>query len=134
MKNMKLIKKSDAAAAVALLVFAANSGHADSTNAPASGRYASVTSEPYGFTVGAEPCTLGAGVAANWRFADHLGIGGGFDHARITGNRKINGVAYGATVRFMSEPLTLDLYPWKKSSFRVSAGVMFNQFDLNGTA
>jgi len=33
----------------------------------------------------------------------------------------------------MSEPLTLDIYPWKKHSFHVSVGVLFNQNKLTGT-
>ena len=34
----------------------------------------------------------------------------------------------------MSEPLTLDIYPWKKHSFHISAGLQFNQNQLTGTA
>ena len=34
----------------------------------------------------------------------------------------------------MSEPLTLDIYPWKEHSFHVSLGVLFNQNRLTGTA
>jgi hypothetical protein len=34
----------------------------------------------------------------------------------------------------MSEPLTLDIYPWKKHSFHISVGMLFNQNELTGTS
>jgi len=34
----------------------------------------------------------------------------------------------------MSEPLNLELFPWKRSSFHVSLGMLFNEERLNGTA
>jgi len=87
--------------------------------------------------------TLGIGIGtdtifgggASWRFSDHLGTRFGvgysdfsFDHVNISGNH------YDATLRLLGEPLTLDVYPWQKSSFHFSFGVLFNQNELTGTA
>src|SRR5204863_2148694 len=41
---------------------------------------------------------------------------------------------YDAKIRVMSEPLTLDIYPWKKHSFHISLGLQFNQNRLTGSA
>jgi hypothetical protein len=89
------------------------------------------------------PGTVGAGVgtdgifcvAGSWRFSDHLGMRLGVNGAGASfGNVGIAGINYNATMRFLSEPLTLDVYPWQKSSFHVSLGMMFNQNQLTGTA
>ena len=42
----------------------------------------------------------------------------------------IGDLKYNAKVRLMSEPLTLDIYPWKRHSFHVSVGMLFNQNEL----
>src|SRR5208283_5919131 len=36
--------------------------------------------------------------------------------------------------RLMSQPLNLELYPWKRSSFHLSLGALFNEERLSGTA
>ena len=40
--------------------------------------------------------------------------------------------SYNAKLRLQSEPLTLDFFPWKNHSFRISAGIAFNQNQLTG--
>ena len=86
------------------------------------------------FTAGVEAGTTGAGVAGNWRFSHHFGIGGGFDYFRYSYNGKIQGNNYDAKLRLMSEPATLNLYPWRNRSFRISVGALFNENHLTGTA
>ncbi len=87
------------------------------------------------FTVGAEVGTTGYGGGASWRFMDHLGVGGGFDYFSYSlNNRNIQDATYSGNLRLQSEPLTLDLYPGKRSSFHLSVGALFNQDQVTGTA
>ena len=59
----------------------------------------------------------------------------GFDYWQYSDSGlAIKALKYDAKVRFMSEPLTLDIYPWKKHSFHISVGMLFNQNRLTGTA
>jgi hypothetical protein len=75
---------------------------------------------------------IGAGVS--WRFSDHLGVRAGIGYAEATWNDLgIGGLQYDARLRLLDEPLTLDFYPWRKRSFRVSAGLWLNQNELSGT-
>jgi len=46
----------------------------------------------------------------------------------------IAGIDYHAKLQLLSEPLTLDLYPWKSRSFHVSVGALFNQNEVTGGA
>jgi hypothetical protein len=87
------------------------------------------------WTVGLEAGTTGAGVFGSWRFCDYLGVRAGFDYFQWTENNlSIADFRYSAKLRLMSEPLTLDIYPWKAHSFHISAGVMFNQNQLTGSS
>jgi hypothetical protein len=87
------------------------------------------------WTLGAEIGTTGIGGFGSWRFAPHLGLRAGFDYFQWTeDNLHIENLYYNAKVRLMSEPFTLDIYPWQKHSFRISAGVMFNQNQLTGSS
>lgn len=84
-------------------------------------------------SVGLEVGTTGPGVSASWRFADHFGVRGGFNYFRYEHDDEIEGVDYDATLRLMSEPLTFNYYPWRRGSFYISAGILFNQNRLTGT-
>jgi hypothetical protein len=76
----------------------------------------------------------GAGGFVSWRFFDHLGVRGGFDYFQWTeDDLHIANLHYDTKLTMMSEPLTLDIYPWKNHSFHLSAGVLFNQNKLTGT-
>jgi hypothetical protein len=87
------------------------------------------------WTVGVEAGSTGAGVFGSWRFYDYLGVRAGFDYFQWTENNlSIADFRYSTKLRFMSEPLTLDIYPWKAHSFHISAGVMFNQNQLTGSS
>jgi len=87
------------------------------------------------WTVGLEAGTTGAGGSLSWRFADHFGARAGFDYFEYSDSGlAIKSLTYDAKLRLMSEPLTLDIYPWKAHSFHISAGVQFNQNRLTGTA
>ena len=44
----------------------------------------------------------------------------------------IEDLTYNVRAQLLTEPLTLDFYPWKAHSFHISAGVMFNQNMLLG--
>lgn len=85
------------------------------------------------FTVGAEVATPGVGGSASWRFADHWGARAGFNYWSYSQNgNEIEGIKYNTDLRLMSEPIALDIYPWKKSSFRITVGIMLNQNELTG--
>jgi hypothetical protein len=87
------------------------------------------------WTVGADAGSPGFGGFGSWRFYDYLGVRAGFDYFQWTENNlSIGDLNYNAKVRLMSEPLTLDIYPWKKHSFHFSAGLLFNQNQITGTS
>jgi hypothetical protein len=89
------------------------------------------------WTVGIEAGTEGIfGGAASWRFSDHLGLRVAADYAEASLGHHVGiaGIHYDAKLRLLSEPLLLDWYPWKKHSFHVGLGLMFNQNELSGTA
>ena len=86
------------------------------------------------FTLGAEAGTTGVGGAFNWRFTDHFGARAGFHYFSISDNNKdIEGISYNTDLTLMSEPLALDIYPWKTKSFRITVGVLLNQNELEGS-
>jgi hypothetical protein len=59
----------------------------------------------------------------------------GFDYFESSENDvDIKEITYSAKLRLMSEPLTLDFYPWKRHSFHISVGALFNQNRLTGNA
>lgn len=87
------------------------------------------------WTLGAEFGSTGIGGSLSWRFADHWGVRTGFDYFQWTeDDYEIKNLHFDAKIRVMSEPLTLDIYPWTRSSFHISAGVQFNQNKLTGNA
>jgi hypothetical protein len=88
----------------------------------------------HGLTLGLEAGTTGAGGRADWRFMDHFGVGTAFDYFSYSDSATIQGITYNADLRLMSQPLTLNLYPWASHSFHVSLGVMFNENQLKGDA
>jgi hypothetical protein len=89
------------------------------------------------FTLGLEASSTGPGVAADWRFAEHFGaragVNGFFGASIDIGNRDIEGINYDAKLKLMSEPLAVDFYPWKASTFRVTVGILFNQNEIKGS-
>lgn len=85
------------------------------------------------FSLGAEAGTTGFGGAASWRFADHLGVRAGMNYFSYTDKtREVEGIKYNAKLKLMSEPIGIDFYPWKARSFRITAGVLINQNQLEG--
>jgi len=79
--------------------------------------------------------TTGFGGSGSWRFHDYLGLRLGGDFFQYSKNdAEIKGIHYDAKLRLLSEPLTLDIYPWPKHSFHISVGAMFNQNELTGTS
>jgi len=87
-------------------------------------------------TFSLEAASTGPGFAANWRFTDHFGaragVNGFFGSSIDIGNRDIEGINYDTSLKLMSEPLALDIYPWKKSTFRVTVGILLNQNEVEG--
>lgn len=72
------------------------------------------------WTLGVDAGTTGLGGSLSWRFADHFGARTGFDNLEYSDNGlAIKGLIYSANIRVMSEPLTLDIYPWKEQSFHI---------------
>jgi hypothetical protein len=103
------------------------------------------------FTLGAEASSTGLGGSFSWRFTDHFGARVGINYFEYSDSGDefmgaqvdiVNPVAPGTPVigqatfdkkyRLMSEPIGLDIYPWKKSSFRITVGVMINQNEATG--
>lgn len=95
--------------------------------------------KPYPISINAEAGTTGLGGTVAWRFLPRLGIRGGMHYLRYTtpdfeveDDESIT--TYNARLQLQSQPLTLDIHPWKKSSFRISAGVLFNQNEFTGNS
>lgn len=73
------------------------------------------------------------GASLGWRFSDHFGLRTGYDWFTFSRGEALSDVTYDIKLKMQSEPLLLDLYPWKKRSFRMSAGVLFNQNSLKSS-
>jgi hypothetical protein len=87
------------------------------------------------FTLGIEGGTTGFGGAFSWRFADHWGARVGVDYMAFSdAGVEVQDLHYSTQLRLLSEPVTLDIYPWKSSSLHLSAGLLLNQNRLTGTA
>jgi hypothetical protein len=87
------------------------------------------------FTLGLEAGTTGFGGYGSWRFADHFGVRAGGDYFSLSDvGVEVEGIHYNTKLQLISQPLTFDIYPWKKHSFHISLGVMFNENSLTGTA
>lgn len=85
------------------------------------------------FTLSPNVSTLGFGVDARWRFADHFGVRGGVDYLGYSKDGEdIEGARYNADLRLFSAPLSLDVYPWENRSIRVSIGALINKNQLKG--
>jgi hypothetical protein len=89
------------------------------------------------------PWTIGVGLGTDgifgggvlWRFSDHFGARTGVGYSESSWDAVgVAGIDYDLKVRLLFEPLTFDIYPWKKHSFRISLGVLFNQNEMTGTA
>jgi hypothetical protein len=133
MKNT--IRNLTGVTVLGLLTFTALAGYAaDSTSSASSMMDAPPPSQLHPYTVGVQIGTLGPGATVSWRFQDHFGVGAGFNYFSYSmNNRKIKDDTYNAKLRLMSEPLTLDWYPWETSSFHVSVGGLFNQNHITGS-
>ena len=106
---------------------------AEETNNPAE-----LTSRPdyYAWTFGIEGGSQGLiGAFGKWRFSDHVGLGLAGDWTEHSESAVgIEGTDYDVKLRLLAEPLTLDVYPWRKHSWHVSFGWLFNQNQLTGSA
>jgi hypothetical protein len=84
-----------------------------------------------GFEIGSPSLV---GLFGRWRFSDHVGVRLGFDYAQDSFNDvSVSGTDYDMKIRILAEPLTLDIYPWKKHSWYISFGWLFNQNQVTGT-
>jgi hypothetical protein len=95
--------------------------------------------KPYPISINAEAGTTGLGGTVAWRFLPRLGIRGGMHYLRYTSpdfevEDDGSTTTYNARLQLQSEPVTLDIHPWKNSSFRISAGVLFNQNEFTGNS
>jgi len=104
----------------------------DSTRAAAALSMAPPKLRP--ITIGVEAGTTGPGALVSWRFADHFAARAGIDYFEYSQSATIQGINYHANMRLLSEPLTLDYYPWTNHSFHLSFGVLFNENQLTGNA
>ncbi len=105
---------------------------AEGLSTPAVARDFAATA-PHEFSVGANvglPTIIG--FSAGWRFSDHFGVRSGLDTFSISRSETLSDIRYNVKLRLQSEPLMVDVYPWKKHSFRLSAGVLFNQNEIKG--
>jgi hypothetical protein len=114
-------------AALGLLTLVPNTQYAADASA-------ATPAERIPYSVGLEAGTTGVGGNLGWRFMDHLGVETGFDYFSYTYNGTIKDDYYNATLRLMSEPLNLEVFPWKRSSFHFSLGMLFNENRLTGNA
>jgi hypothetical protein len=93
----------------------------------------------YPISINAEVGTTGIGGTIGWRFLDHLGVRGGMHYLswtspNFTFEDDASTTTYNARIYLQSEPVTLDVYPWKNRSFRISAGVLINQNEFTGNS
>jgi hypothetical protein len=90
----------------------------------------------WNWTVGIEGGTEGiGGLFGRWRFSDHVGLHLATDYTTWSlSHVSIANIHYDATIRLLNEPLTFDIFPWKKHSFYISFGWLFNQNQLTGSA
>jgi hypothetical protein len=86
------------------------------------------------YSIGLEGGTTGLGGNLGWRFANHFGVGTGFDYFSYSYDGRIKDDHYDLKLRLISEPLNLQVYPWTRSSFRIDLGILFNENTLNGNA
>ncbi len=91
-------------------------------------------SDYYHYNIGIEATTLGGGATLGWRFTDIFGASTGFDFFSYSDSVTINNIRYHGTVQLLTEPLTLDIYPWEGNSLHFGIGVLFNQNVLFGGA
>jgi hypothetical protein len=84
------------------------------------------------FTISPEVGTTGAGATVGWRFADHFGVRAGMDYFQYSYSGNVKDAQYNLKFRLISEPLGLDLFPFKKSSFHLSLGALINQNQFTG--
>jgi hypothetical protein len=123
------------ALAFSLLALVPNSQYAAGTNTQyALGTNAPSYAQTIPYSVGVEAGTTGLGGNVGWRFANHFGVESGFDYFSYTYNGTIKDDYYHVTLRLMSEPLNLELFPWKSKSFHLSLGMLFNENRLSGGA
>jgi hypothetical protein len=73
------------------------------------------------------------GSSLGWRFSDHFGVRSGFDWFSFSRSQSLSDLKYKVKLKMQSEPVFVDLYPWRDRSFRLSAGVLFNQNSLSGS-
>ena len=101
-------------------------------------RVAEVQERPdyWPWTVGIEGGTEGiGGLFGRWRFSDHVGVHLATDYTTWSFSHvSIANIHYDARIRLLNEPLTFDVFPWKKHSFYISFGWLFNQNQLTGSA
>jgi len=110
------------------------------TNPPTS--TATPTSEPTGlskatptnrpFGIEAEGGTTGGGGEVTWRFVSHFGLRAGLDYFQHTFSSTVQNVNYDLKVKLLSEPVALDWFPFRKSTFHISLGALINQNDITG--
>ena len=78
--------------------------------------------------------TTGFGGSVEWRFADHWGARAGIDGFGYSRSGAIKSVQYNASLRLLSEPVTIEFHPWKDHDFYFSAGIVFNQNEVSASA
>ncbi len=127
-KMSKIKKYLRCVAALSMFALAVMTAKADETGTN------DITVAPdHPFTINIEGGTTGLGGGASWRFWDHFGVGGTFDYFSFHYSPTIDGIQFNSRLRLMSEPATWNIYPWKKHSFHLSVGALFNQNQLTGS-
>jgi len=91
---------------------------------------------PLDMYIGMSGGTLGIGIQVSKLLFQHLALRAGFNAYNLGSiSGELTGIDWrDGTVKQMNEPLLLDLFPWHKSGFRLSGGVIFNQGTLNAIA
>lgn len=86
------------------------------------------------YTVGLEASTLGFGGLLAWRFTELFEVRTGINYFEYSDNDTIKGVKLNGSLQMLSEPVTLDIYPWKGNSFHFGVGLLANQNMIFGNA
>jgi hypothetical protein len=124
------------ACATCLIVFAGAAIAATATEETNNPAELSLRPNYYPWTFGFEGGSQGLfGGFGSWRFSDHVGLRLGADYTQDSKSAVgIKGTDYDVQLRLLAEPLTLDVYPWRKHSWHISFGWLFNQNELTGSA
>lgn len=95
---------------------------------------APVATDARGWNVGLKGGTLGLGVDVSTSINDKLGVRFNINGLKYGMDEEIDDIDYDGDLKLLTAGLLMDYYPLEASSFRVSAGVYYNDNKFTGSA